>query len=441
MRTRNQKIAWLVLLIGAIVCGLLTVVFSALSRQATEDRASFAATSEWLPIIFFATGTLQCLSALGVRAHTGKLSSLYTAIACCSCLALLAQGGIWWLLAKAERQQVGIGTAVLNAADTDSYLKDNLPPGRDPMRVRTGVFVEAFDFLDANTIEIRGYIWQRYSADVPKDLVRGFVLPEAANAYETTEAYHARDARTGEETIGWYFNARLRQSYPYEKYPFDRQDIRLRMWHKDFNRGAILIPDFDAYGDMRPSLLPGVEAEFVREGWENEYACYSYNKIRYNSNFGFGTFRDRPPLPELYFNIGIKRAPGSIVIRRVIPLFIVACLLFGVSLILVREGKWRELTGNDAFAVLAFCLVLFIALAADHIQLRGMLAANTFIYAECGYIILYMLLLILSLCACLLAARRPVPFLEYENGVALPLFFWPVLLGLLLTTTVITFGH
>jgi len=48
-----------------------------------------------------------------------------------------------------------------------------------------------------------------------------------AEAYRSTEAYRVHE--NGAEVIGWYFSATLRQSFDYGHYPFDRQDVWLRI--------------------------------------------------------------------------------------------------------------------------------------------------------------------------------------------------------------------
>ena len=50
-----------------------------------------------------------------------------------------------------------------------------------------------------------------------------------------SEEYRRRQG--SEEVIGWYFDVTVRQAFDYSKYPLDTQDVWLRLWHKDFDRG------------------------------------------------------------------------------------------------------------------------------------------------------------------------------------------------------------
>ncbi len=119
-----------------------------------------------------------------------------------------------------------------NQADVDAYLHSEL--SHDPSApggawlIPTGVFVQSLQFNTANNVQVSGYVWQKYADNIPADITRGFVLPEAvAEAYRSTEAYRVHE--NGAEVIGWYFSATLRQSFDYGHYPFDRQDVWLRI--------------------------------------------------------------------------------------------------------------------------------------------------------------------------------------------------------------------
>lgn len=149
---------------------------------------------------------------------------------------------IWYLAGTAMRDMPDIGSPVLDQADVETFLADHPEPdvGGEQLRIPTGVFIQSLEFLSTNNVQVTGYVWQVYAASVPSDIQRGFVLPEAVDeAYQTQEVY--RHAEAGGETIGWYFHATLRQAFDYQRYPFDRQDVWLRLRHPDFGRGVLLV--------------------------------------------------------------------------------------------------------------------------------------------------------------------------------------------------------
>lgn len=73
-------------------------------------------------------------------------------------------------------------------------------------------------------------------------------MPEGdSDIYATEDAAVYRKEQGNEIVFGWYVNTSLRQTFDYSHYPFDRQDIWLRLWHLNFDRNVILVPDLKAY--------------------------------------------------------------------------------------------------------------------------------------------------------------------------------------------------
>jgi hypothetical protein len=122
------------------------------------------------------------------------------------------------------------------------------PPTVKPIYLPTGVFLESVKFVNANDVQVSGYIWQVYHDDVHAGLSRDFVLPEIVDSAGTARKEVAYSRRIGkQQVIGWYIEATLRQKFVYSKYPFDHKTFWLRLWHKDFDRNIVLIPDFKSY--------------------------------------------------------------------------------------------------------------------------------------------------------------------------------------------------
>ena len=153
------------------------------------------------------------------------------------------------------------------------------------------------------------------------------MLPEA-NSMSVNEAYRQPDADGG-VVIGWNFSAVLRQRFDYSKYPFDRAEVWLRMWHKNFDQNVMLTPDLASYQETNPTGLPGIEAQdFVLEGWDLTESFFSYRQNRYNTDFGIPDFAGVNVIPELYFNVALKRQFINIFVSNLIPIIVVALLLF-----------------------------------------------------------------------------------------------------------------
>src|SRR5262249_27029669 len=134
---------------------------------------------------------------------------------------------------------------------------------------------------------------------------RGVVLPEAERA-TFREVYRTHQA--DEEVIGWSFRATLREQFDYDRYPLDRQQVWLRMWHVAFERDAYLQPDLSAFPSADPGALPGIAPTFVPETGQVQESSFSYRLTRYSTNFGIRDYDATAPQPELYYTIGLRRS-------------------------------------------------------------------------------------------------------------------------------------
>ena len=207
------------------------------------------------------------------------------------------------------------------------------------IKIPTGVFVQSVEFSSANNVTVTGYIWQRYRTDLPEEvainpnppragfpITPGFILPEA-DSTSVEEVYRVVDGN--EETVGWYFNAALRQEFDYAKYPFDQEEVWIRLWPQSLAQNVLLVPDLASYDVTNPASLPGVEQQdFVLEGWVMTESFFSYRENTYNTDLGIESFVGRNGFPELYFNVSLKREFINAFISNMIPIIVVALLLF-----------------------------------------------------------------------------------------------------------------
>ena len=104
--------------------------------------------------------------------------------------------------------------------------------------------------------------------------------------------------------LGWRFKTTLRQQFDYSRYPFDREDVWIRLKSNDST--SVLVPDFDSYNSLIPETFPGMDRSFLLEGWEPQKTFFSYRLNSYSTNFGVGNFANSN-VPELYFNVDVKR--------------------------------------------------------------------------------------------------------------------------------------
>jgi len=327
---------------------------------------------------------------------------------------------------------------VTNAAEANAYLAEHLATNSDPIRIPNGVFIQSMEFLNVDNVQVSGYVWQRYGPDLPKDLERGVVLPEAIReAYDMKEAY--RYEEDGVETVGWYFAATLRQPFEYAEFPFDQQNLWLRMWSRDFSRDVVLVPDFDAYYSMGSTTLPGIERQFVYTGWTPKYSGFSFFDHTYNSSFGIGDAGEFEGFPELYFNLVLDRNFAGPFIEHFIFALAVAFLLFGLLILTTDDENLKARFQLSTAGVLGAASGLLFAVILKHNQLRGIVGTPGLSYIEVIPVLLYGGVVVVVLNAILLASPVKLTFIHHRNNLLPVLAYWPVMLGLLLAVTLIVF--
>ena len=373
-----------------------------------------------------------------IRPERGTLHALVATSAAWSLALLIALASAWAVIASTELRDLWHGTRVSTAAEADAYLTDRVPSGVDPIRVPTGVLVQSMEFLSGDNVQLTGYVWQRFGPDVPDDVARGVVLPEAIReAYDAKEAYRYADGDV--ETVGWYFYATLRQPFSYGRYPFDEQDVWLRLWSRDFANDVVLVPDFASYRNLAPGALPGIESEFVFGGWKPIDSGFTYSVQPYDTSFGIGSADAAPPMPELYFNLILDREFGGPFFEHLVFSIAVAVLLFGLLVLTTDDENLKSRFQLSTAGVLGAASGLLFAVILKHNQLRNVVGNQGVSYIEVIPIILYGAIVAVVLNAILVAAPWKPRVVAHRNNLVPVLAYWPVVLGLLLAVTVLTF--
>ena len=353
----------------------------------------------------------------------------------------------------------------------DNYTKESERLKADvPIYVPTGLFIQSIEFTTANDVKVTGYIWQKYKRGVHDNVSRGFVLPEAESPI-IKEVYNrpladdggadgllsnislsfkkddctkrrANDLGFGakgcSQLIGWYFSTSIRQNFTYGAYPFDDQYVWMRLWHKDFDRNVVLVPDLASYKVTEPSALPGIETDFVLPGWKLRDSVFTYRRHGYNTNFGIDDYVGQDAFPELYFNVHIKREFLGPFVLHFLPQFVVAMMLFIILLMGSKEGEKAKWLGFAAKDIVRGSSVLIIVLIFAHSSLRQAIDSASLVYLEYFYMMLYIFSLLISFNS-VLFANGNFKIIEYKDNLLPKIFFWPVLSVLVFVITASSF--
>jgi hypothetical protein len=311
------------------------------------------------------------------------------------------------------------------------------------IKVPTGVFIQSIAFFDSSEVNISGYIWQKFRDGV-HDAIKpgpgevGFLLPEQVDAgsdIEPIEAYRLR--QDDEEVIGWYFEATLREQFDYSTYPFDDKTVDIELWSNDFSRNVILVPDFESYDATGLDDVFGIDEDIVMGSWERQDTFFDYKLSSYSTDFGINNYVGQKGFPELQYNFVIKRTFGDAFIIHVLPLVLVAALLFATLLTVSADD---ELTERHAFSTSGFIAAssaLFFVVLLGHIQLREQFSGSGIVYIEYFYILMYVYLVAATASTFLFSTRafESLAVVHYKDSIIPKTCFWPLLLSSLIVIT------
>lgn len=328
----------------------------------------------------------------------------------------------------------------LNSFLNTTFEKASSMNEAKPIVIPTGIFVEEVEFISGYNVNLSGYVWQKYPNEVTGKVLEGFVFPQMAPDAEKLfleEAY--REQNDDFVLIGWNFRTTLRLNFDYSVYPFDRREINIRLRAADLSKNIVLAPDFESYKTLTPGSLPGTVKDLVIPGWQASSSYFDYRDVNYNTNFGYDEFIRQNNVPEYHFNILLKRHIISPFISTVIPLLVVAIMLFGVVLSTTKNRQKNVLAGFSAFGVVQTCAAFFFVIMLAHIDLRQAMDTEEITYIEYFYFIMYLKLLLVVFDVILFSNTKNTTIINYKDNLIMKLFYWPLLLSICLVITLLKF--
>jgi len=349
-------------------------------------------------------------------------------------LALVAGIAFLWMVSYGasppvhETETVFVDHGSVRRFTLDTMRGSLASSGSLPTFVPTGVFIQTMEILSPNNVAVTGYVWQKYARNIPKDVARGFVLPDASDR-QITEAY--RTATADGETIGWYVKATVRQSFDYANYPLDQQEFRLRVWHSDLNRSIVLVPDLEAYKIIHPLARAGIDANFVLPGWAvNRTQFGSSPRIR-TTNYGLDTEGDAGS--ELAFDVVINRRIIEPMFSNLLPLTVSGFMVFSLLLIVKESTRGNVVQTLSAFSGLFFVIIL------SQLDLRRRVSGASILYIEYYYFVMYCAIVTAALTTLTNGWPGLFPRIEAREHFLPKLLFWPVILVALTVITLAIF--
>jgi len=387
-------------------------------------------------VVFLATAAALMLNVLaGDRRRLWALSIFVSAL-------LVAGIGFTWRAAlEYDSDEDVAGRIVTDIAGlksfeqtiTDQFLERLSEP---PAFLSTGILIDSLRFDGGTDIDVRGYLWQKFDPEIQSQIDRGIALAGVAEQ-RIGESQVGRVA--GIEVVRWPFEVAQRVRFENSKYPLMRERFALRVVPRSLSSNVLLVPDLEAYPILSPTTCPGLDENVFLPGWEITRTFFELRQRPPATNFGLGNNASSESLPSLYFNIEVRKEFVDTFVSNLVPLIIVAVVVFLVLLINEREEDRIILMRTGPGFNLSICgTLLFVAVFA-HIGARQKIAAQEIIYLEYFYIVMYFALLWVAVNSILYVRWPESNFIQYEKNLLPKVLFWPVTLGAVWLVTLLTF--
>ena len=300
--------------------------------------------------------------------------------------------------------------------------------------------LQAIVFPGPHDVILVGHIWQLYPPSSPRRLTRGVVFPDAVPVDDDVMRRAWRVDTPRGEVVGWYFRTTLHRRVDYAKFPIDERRVVLRMRHADPTEEVVLVPHFAAYHAMFPALQPGLRDRLGVPGWTVETSEFSLATTERRTGFGLPGFAAEGEVPELGFEVRLTRNFTDAFVSNLLPLMIVAILLFGVLMTASLDKEKAEHHGFTSSAAYATSAALLFVALLGHLQIRAEVATPQILYIEYFYFVAYFMILAVSVVVFITATPGPHPWFITHGDVLLPkVLYWPVSFALFFAVTVCVF--
>ncbi|MGE0621893.1 MAG: cache domain-containing protein [Pseudomonadales bacterium] len=293
-------------------------------------------------------------------------------------------------------------------------------------QVPTGVFIESIE-LTSFEASVIGRLWMKYPKTLYDAAPPAFYLPDVSSlearglASELISEVDAGDHML----VTWRFRALLEQHFSYRQFPFEQNDIRLTFLYPDLDRNVLLVPDLESYEVLNPSARPGTNPSMTVPSSEIISSYFTIDELDYHTNFGSSTPLDSHP--ALSFNLVAKRIYVNPLISNIVPILIVALIMFIV--LFVSSKTHDDRSGMTIMNVIQSAAGLLFILVLAHVNERNRIQTPEIAYIELFYFSMYVLI---TLQSCLLAALfrgAEWRIFSFQDNLVLKLLFWPVLLS------------
>lgn len=302
--------------------------------------------------------------------------------------------------------------------------------------VPTGIFIESFE-LSSFDASIIGKIWMKYPKDLYESVPPDFYFPDVS-ARETRGLVRHKLAEVEYDDyilVTWRFRVTLEQDFSYREFPFEQNDVALRILYPDFSKNVLLVPDLESYDILNPSVRPGLNPGISVPSSETIASYFTLSNTAFRSTLGnSGGVKS---YPTLTFHIGVKRIYLNPFIANIIPILIVALMMFVV--LYVSSTKDRPRVGLTTMNVIQSSAGFLFILILAHVNERNRIETPEIAYIELFYFSMYMYITVQTLALAAMFQGVNWKLFQWEDNLILKLSFWPLLLAIWFAFTLARF--
>ena len=303
-------------------------------------------------------------------------------------------------------------------------------------KVPTGIFLESYE-LTSFEASLIGRLWMKFPKQLYEVAPPAFYFPDVS-AVESRGLVSEIISEVESEDhvlVTWKFRATIEQKFSYQQFPFEQNDIRLVILYPDLSKNILLVPDLDSYGILNPSAMPGLNTEITVPSSETISSFFTFKTIDYNTTFGNETPVNSHP--ALTFNMAAKRIFLSPFIANIVPILIIALIMFVVLCASSNDEDSRSglTTMNVIQSSAGFLFILLLA----HVNERSRIETPEIAYIELFYFSMYVLITLQCIVLAMSLSGSGWRLFRYHDNLILKQAFWPTLLSTWFAVTLVRF--
>jgi len=408
-------------------------------------KSSNETVKKLIHISIFLTLTLITLLIILLKVWKGETKNLWLFSFFLGLLMFLNIVFIWYLNVSEEfYANDAKDTKVLSTTTVDNYLEDRnerlnlLDSSLKSIEIPTGVFLYDIDFVNAYDVAIIGKIWQKIPDDFEVKNGTTFLFPQAS-----ATGLSVRVRPMSKEHIGNYwiynydFNATIQFDFDYLKFPLNSKKLDLQITYPHINDNVVLVPDIQSYEFINPVFKPGISYDIYMPNSKVIESYFSFHEHNFYTDLGNKKIKGLKDTAVLTFNVLIKNVIISSIISNIIPIFIIAIMVF--LLPFTVEKKDGEVKEGGSLSIIQAAGGFFFVLLLAHIQLRKNIETPGLIYLEIFYFVMYFILAVMSASVMLYLKTNKYPILEYKQNLIFKISYWPILLFIIYLITLFIF--